>query len=366
MTVIRADAAPLKSALRLASRSGTTPGAHQEKASAAAGRGKRGAARTRLSPEDLRQLMLDEFAAWLDTRVSPKTKRHYQANTIDNYVGAGVTLGQWMTAQQIDDDFTACDAATLNQFFSGYFKAHTQGGTNTLQRNLAHLFEWLQHVHGYRNPYADQSLNRYAPAKSRPTTLSDDFIRELLDATGGGQARDFVEVRDHAIIRVFTEGPRLMEVAQMEIADLSPDMIAQPGATVVPLKSAREFYKGRYVPFSPSTGRAIVAYLRARNKRHGADGPALWLSTRGGEPLTGSGIYQMLKRRTRRLGYDPSTIWPHAMRHTFAHDWLDGGGSEGDLMRIMGWKDRQMVDRYAADMQDERAMDAKRRRGDMY
>ena len=48
------------------------------------------------------------------------------------------------------------------------------------------------------------------------------------------------------------------------------------------------------------------------------------------------------------------------------NDWLAGGGSEGDLMRLMGWHDRSMVDRYAADMQDQRAFEAKRRRGDMY
>lgn len=96
------------------------------------------------------------------------------------------------------------------------------------------------------------------------------------------------------------------------------------------------------------------------------DQPSLCLSMRPGEMLTKSGIYQILKRRTRQIGYDPKSVWPHAMRHTFAHDWLDGGGSEGDLMRIMGWKDRQMVDRYAADLQDERATAAKRRRGDMY
>jgi len=53
-------------------------------------------------------------------------------------------------------------------------------------------------------------------------------------------------------------------------------------------------------------------------------------------------------------------------RHTFANDWLAGGGSESDLMRLMGWHDRSMMDRYAADMQDQRAFEAKRRRGDMY
>jgi hypothetical protein len=35
-------------------------------------------------------------------------------------------------------------------------------------------------------------------------------------------------------------------------------------------------------------------------------------------------------------------------------------------MRLNGWKSRAMLDRYAADMQDHRAADAKRRRGDMY
>ena len=43
-----------------------------------------------------------------------------------------------------------------------------------------------------------------------------------------------------------------------------------------------------------------------------------------------------------------------------------GGGAEGDLMRLMGWTDRSMLDRYGADMQVQRAIDAKRRRGDLY
>ena len=49
-------------------------------------------------------------------------------------------------------------------------------------------------------------LVRYGPAKSRPSTLSEGFIRDLLQVTGGGRGRSFNRSRDHAIIRMFTEG----------------------------------------------------------------------------------------------------------------------------------------------------------------
>jgi hypothetical protein len=45
---------------------------------------------------------------------------------------------------------------------------------------------------------------------------------------------------------------------------------------------------------------------------------------------------------------------------------LEGGGAEGDLMRLMGWSDRSMLDRYGADLAVHRAIQAKRRMGEMY
>ena len=57
---------------------------------------------------------------------------------------------------------------------------------------------------------------------------------------------------------------------------------------------------------------------------------------------------------------------PHQFRHTFSDAGLKSGGSEGDLMRLNGWRSRQMVDRYADDVANQRALEAKRRRGDMY
>jgi site-specific recombinase XerC len=48
--------------------------------------------------------------------------------------------------------------------------------------------------------------------------------------------RDFDDIRDHAIIRVFAEGVRRTELTQMQIEDPSADPMARPFARVVPVK----------------------------------------------------------------------------------------------------------------------------------
>jgi site-specific recombinase XerD len=309
-------------------------------------------------------MMISEFGEWLRSRTN-RHKRPFQAETISAYRDAAIALDAWMTRTGLDTDFTGCDAATLNRFFAWYYNSHGQGGTNTKQRNLRHLFTWLSAEYDHPHPYTDD-LVRYAPAKVRPVTLATEFIKDLLEVTGGGRARDFENARDHAMIRMLTERDRRAELVQIQLDDLPLDLIARPFVRVVPLKGARAEEEGRIVPLTLATARAIAVYLRARRSHLRAEScRALWLGTRNRGPMTGSGVYRMLKRRAEEAGYDPA-VYPHMFRHTFAHDWLNGGGAEGDLMRLMGWKDRSMLDRYAADLQVQRAIEAKRRQGDLY
>jgi site-specific recombinase XerD len=320
----------------------------------------------RLAPDSvpaLRQMMISEFCEWLRSRTS-RHGRPFQHETVSAYRDAAVALDAWMTRSGLEADFTGCDPSVLNKFFANYLAAHCQSGTNTKQRNLRHLFTWLEETYGHPHPYTN-ALHRYSPVKTRPSTLAQQFIADLMDATGGGRARDFEPARDHAMIRMLTEGVRRTELVQVQTGDLSADLIARPFVRVVPLKGARDSGEGRIVALSPSTARALLAYLRARRSHRLAGSAALWLGTRNRGPMTGSGLYRMLQRRAEQAGYDPD-VHPHQFRHTFANDWLEGGGAEGDLMRLMGWSDRSMLDRYGADLAVHRAIQAKQRMGEMY
>lgn len=218
-------------------------------------------------------------------------------------------------------------------------------------RALRTFFGWLENEEEIdRTPMRTMKAPT-VPEKEVPVIPDDALVRLLQTCKG----RTYADRRDTAIILLFIDtGLRLSELTDRKVGDLDLD-----------LKVLRVLGKGgvpRSVPFGAKVATALDRYLRAAAKHKGRalddDDMWLWWGDRGqkGHRLTIWGVGTMIERRCQEAEIDH--VHPHQFRHTFAHQWRLEDGNEDDLMRITGWRSRQMLSRYGASAGAERARKA--------
>jgi site-specific recombinase XerD len=268
--------------------------------------------------------------------------RNRSDRTIQSYVETVEQFANWAALK----DPTEATRADVDGWLAHLVETKSAATAALRFRSLKVFFNWL----------VDEGELDVSPmAKMRAPTVPEkpvdvipiDNVRALLATCKGN---DFVARRDAAIIRLlYDTGMRRAELAGLRLADV--DEVQE--VVWVTGKGRRP----RGCPFGVRTGQALDRYLRSRSRHESARFDALWLGSRGA--FGAEGVRQMLDRRAEAAGI--GHLHAHQFRHTFAHQWRAAGGGDDDLMRITGWRSREMLARYGASVADERARDAHRR-----
>lgn len=220
---------------------------------------------------------------------------------------------------------------------------------NNRYRSLTGLFKWLAEDGEIAASPMERMKPPIVPEQPVPV-LPEDAVAKMLAACKGP---DFEDLRDEVVIRLFIDtGMRLSEMTGLTLMDIDLD-----ARVAYVLGKGR---RRRACPFGAKTAARLDKYIRHRARRPGLTATeAVWIGNRGA--MTTAGIRSLVERRAAQAGI--GHVHAHLFRHLAAHHAkVDAHLGDDEIMRLFGWRSREMLSRYASSTADERALTAYRGR----
>jgi site-specific recombinase XerD len=289
---------------------------------------------------------MDELTDYLRSFSVSLRAANKAPRTVTTYVLAVEQFAAFLAEQELPTRLDQIERRHVAEHLAWLIDNRAPATAAQRYASLRQFFRWAVEEGELDASPMDGLRKPKVPDKPVPV-LEEHELRAILDVCKGST---FPDRRDTAILRLFIDtGSRLSEIADLRLEAV--DLDRQQLVTVT---------KGQHLSvkyFGAKAAQALDRYERARRRHRYASLPWLWLGPKG--RLSASGVSQAIRRRAQEAGV--GHVHPHQFRHTFAHRWLAEGGSEGDLVRLMGWKDRQMLSRYGSSAAQGRAEEAYRR-----
>lgn len=281
--------------------------------------------------DDLELPQYDCVAAFLD---SLEHERNYSKHTVRNY--RVDLLGYLRYCMRYSVDALHPSTRELRGFLADQDAARYS--RKTINRRLSSLrsfFRWLN-VNEISDSGSASAVRGPKIPRHLPHVLGAGEVEKLfstlqmdVDAAQQDEEQAPLALRDKALFEfMYATGARVSEVAGATLASVD---FSSRQATLFGKGS-----KERIVPLHEQCVQALKTYLQqgrpALEGRQSTD--ALFISTRG-KALSADSIRKIFKERMALAGLGDG-LSPHAMRHTFATDLLDGGADLRTVQELLG------------------------------
>lgn len=171
-------------------------------------------------------------------------------------------------------------------------------------------------------------INRLKEEERQLPTFTAEQLNRLITFRPKG----LYESRLHTLVMTLLDtGTRIDEALSLSVRQVDMDNL------ILTVKGKGD--KERKIPFSFELRKTIFRYL----KLHKFD---LLFCTRDGHKLGRRVVLRDFKLLCHKLGFEPPPRTLHAIRHTFATEYIRRGGSQFMLMKVLGHASLEMTKKY--------------------